>query len=108
MRYAALAVALIAVAALLAVSGARRLPAGAARRRHWQGVGVTAAVLVVLTAVFDNLMIAAGLFEYDLAGTLGVAIGRAPIEDFSYPIACALAVPGLWLLLAREEDGKGD
>lgn len=108
MSYATLAVVLLAVSTAVALAGARRLPPGGPRRRHWQGVGAAAAVLVVLTAVFDNLMIAAGLFEYDLAGTLGIAIGRAPIEDFSYPIACALGVPGLWLLLSRREDGVRD
>jgi hypothetical protein len=43
-------------------------------------------------------MIAAELYEYGTEGTTGITFGLAPIEDFAYPLACALGVPGLWLL----------
>ncbi|MET1019291.1 MAG: lycopene cyclase domain-containing protein [Microterricola sp.] len=61
---------------------------------------VTAAVLVVLTAIFDSLMIAAGLMEYTAAHLIGWFIGLAPIEDFAYPIAAVILLPALWLLAA--------
>ncbi|RZU66895.1 lycopene cyclase domain-containing protein [Microterricola gilva] len=61
---------------------------------------LTAAVLVVLTAVFDSLMIAAGLMEYTAEHLLGWFIGLAPIEDFAYPIAAVILLPALWLLAA--------
>lgn len=98
MTYATLAFALVALAVWPAVAGARRLPDDA-RSRHWAAVAIAAAVLVTLTAVFDNLMIGAGLYEYGARGTSGITVGLAPIEDFAYPIACALGVPGLWLLM---------
>ncbi|MFC4553736.1 lycopene cyclase domain-containing protein [Georgenia faecalis] len=76
-----------------------------ARRRPGRlrpgAVVVTVAVLVVLTAVFDNVMIAAGLFDYASEGRSGLAVGRAPVEDFAYPVAGALALPALWHLLGR-------
>ena len=61
---------------------------------------VTALVLVVLTAIFDSLMIAAGLMEYTAAHLIGWFIGLAPIEDFAYPIAAVILLPALWLLAA--------
>ncbi len=64
-------------------------------------------VLCVMTAVFDNLMIAAGLFDYADSRRLGVLIGRAPIEDFAYPAAGALLLPALWHLLPGRERGAG-
>jgi len=105
MRYAALAVVLVGLAAAVAVVGARRLPDAAARRGHWQAVLMAGGVLVVLTAVFDNLMIAAELYEYGAEGTTGIVLGLAPIEDFSYPLACALGIPGMWLIATRTREG---
>ncbi len=107
MTYGILAVALIGASVAVAMWAARRLPDPAARRRHWRATGIAAVVLVALTAIFDNLMIRAGLVEYDLSGASGILLGVAPIEDFSYAIACALGVPGLWLLLTRRERAHG-
>lgn len=67
---------------------------------------IAAGVLVVLTAVFDNAMIASGLFAYSDAHISGVRVGLAPIEDFSYPIAVAILIPGVWELSARRRDGE--
>ena len=63
--------------------------------------GGAAAVVLVLTAVFDNLMIAAGLFTYAPEMISGVMVGLAPLEDFAYPVAAVLLLPGLWILLGR-------
>ncbi len=109
MRYAALATTLVVLAAVVAVLGARRIDSKEKRRRHWAAVGVTLGVVAVLTAVFDNVMIRAGLFWYDPSTISGLFVGVAPIEDFSYAIAACLALPGLWLLLQprrpRGDDG---
>lgn len=62
-------------------------------------VAVTAlvgAVLLVLTAIFDNLMIWGELVGYGDAQRLGIQIGLVPIEDFFYPIFVALIVPTFW------------
>ena len=61
-------------------------------------------MLVVLTAVFDTVMIATGLFAYSDAHLSGPRIGLAPIEDFAYPIAGVLLLAGLWNLIARRPD----
>lgn len=60
--------------------------------------GVAAAILLGLTAVFDNLMIHSGLFDYESETLLGAHLGLAPIEDFTYPLAAVLFVPALWWL----------
>src|SRR6187399_1165152 len=101
MTYVGFASALVVASAVVALLGAVRVPRGEQRRRHWLAVAITLGVLGVLTAIFDNIMIRAGLFWYDPSTTSGVHLGRAPVEDFSYAIACCLALPGLWLLFGR-------
>src|SRR5699024_9590165 len=94
MSYMELAVWFTAAAALLAVVMtvlARRR--GAAVGRHAAAVAVTVAALMVLTAVFDSIMIWADLFYYAPQMLVGVHIGLAPIEDFSYPLAGAILLP---------------
>jgi lycopene cyclase domain-containing protein len=91
------ATALVGVAALLAHR--RRRPARRTRgSRLAPAIGITVAVTVLLTAVFDNVMIAAGLFSYNPDALVGVMIGRVPIEDFAYPLAAAILLPSLWIL----------
>ncbi len=81
-------VALVAVAAVLA----RRAP-------RWREVGLAALVLLVLTAVFDNVLVATGIVGYDAARISGVLVGVAPLEDFAYAIAAVVLLPSLWALL---------
>jgi lycopene cyclase domain-containing protein len=61
--------------------------------------GIAAGVLVILTAVFDNLMIAAGLFTYPSEHLSGLRVGLAPVEDFSYAVCAAFLVPAVFVLL---------
>jgi len=68
--------------------------------RRMAASAVAALLLVILTAVFDNLMIAADLFTYPEHDISGIRIGLAPIEDFSYPICAAFLVPAVWTLLS--------
>jgi hypothetical protein len=37
----------------------------------------------------------------------GMRLGLVPLEDFSYPVAALLLLPGLWLLLRRRGRGTG-
>ena len=55
-----------------------------------------ALLLVVLTTVFDTLMIAADLYVFDPDRILGVYVWGAPVEDFAYAIAAVLLMPALW------------
>ncbi|WP_084499510.1 lycopene cyclase domain-containing protein [Brevibacterium album] len=60
---------------------------------------ITALVLLTLTAVFDNIMIAVGLVAYGDAQISGIRLGLMPVEDFSYTVFAVLALPALWVLL---------
>ncbi|MFC7789229.1 lycopene cyclase domain-containing protein [Microbacterium sp. MAHUQ-60] len=67
-------------------------------------VAVAAVIVLALTAVFDNVMIAAGLFAYSDAHISGIRIGAAPVEDFAYPLAAVILLPALWSRLGRHHD----
>lgn len=62
-------------------------------------IALAVAILLVMTAVFDNVMIGIGLVGYDAAKISGVFIGIAPLEDFSYSVAALILLPSLWVLL---------
>ncbi|GAA3681179.1 MULTISPECIES: C50 carotenoid gamma-cyclase subunit beta CrtYh [Micrococcus] len=72
---------------------------GRVRGGHLRAVAATLVALWALTAVFDNVMIAAGLFDYGHELLVGAYVGQAPVEDFAYPLGSALLLPALWLLL---------
>jgi lycopene cyclase domain-containing protein len=65
---------------------------------------LTLAVLLVLTAVFDPIIIGLGVVGYDDSLLLGIKILGAPIEDFFYAIYAACAVPLLWNRLGENHD----
>ena len=83
----------VAAVALWRRPGARRLAAPA---------GIALAGVLVLTAVFDNIMIGVGLVAYDADLISGLFVGLAPVEDFAYPVAAALLLPALWTLLGGD------
>lgn len=62
--------------------------------------------LVLLTVVFDSVIVGTGIVGYDPSRILGLHIGAAPVEDFAYPIAAAFALPALWCLLVRRPDHR--
>lgn len=98
MNYAQLNLIFVAVAVvvlLVSLRGRRDKPKVAA------AVAVAVVLLVALTAVFDNVMIASGLFDYGGHTLNSMMVGLAPIEDFAYPLAAALLLPGLWMLFTR-------
>ncbi|MFB8387109.1 lycopene cyclase domain-containing protein [Microbacterium sp. NPDC055910] len=97
MTYPLLVLPFVAVTAIVTLATVRRPRFG----QRMAASGIAALVLVVLTAVFDNLMIAADLFTYPEQHLSGIRIGLAPIEDFSYAVCAAFLVPAVHTLLAR-------
>ena len=93
MTYWTLNVIVLAVVAVLALVARRRL--------SWPALGFTAAILLVMTAVFDNIMISIGLVAYNESLISGAFIGVAPLEDFAYAIAAIVGPPSLWVLLGK-------
>lgn len=53
-------------------------------------------LLTVLTIIFDSLIIAASIVDYDTTKILGVRIGLAPVEDFMYAALAVVVIPALW------------
>ncbi|SDQ14681.1 lycopene cyclase domain-containing protein [Microbacterium sp. cf332] len=99
MTYALIVVPFIVVTAVVTLISARRPRFGA--RMVWSTAAAVA--LIVLTAVFDNVMIAVGLFTYPEEHLSGVRIGLAPIEDFAYPLCAAFLVPAIASFLERPD-----
>ncbi|MBU1586753.1 MAG: lycopene cyclase domain-containing protein [Actinobacteria bacterium] len=93
----AIFLAVVAVAALVA-----------RRRVRWAAVGITLAILLVMTAVFDNIMISVGLVAYNESLISGAFLGVAPLEDFAYTIAAVVGLPSLWALLGPSRASGGD
>jgi lycopene cyclase domain-containing protein len=87
------AVAVVAIVAIVA----RRPP-------RWLAVLAAAAILLIVSAVFDNIMIGIGLVGYNRSLISGVFIGIAPVEDFAYAVTSVVLLPSLWALLGRKGD----
>jgi lycopene cyclase domain-containing protein len=68
-------------------------------------VAAALGVVLVLTAVFDNVMIGVGLFSYNPERILGVKLGLVPVEDFGYPVAAFILLAALWALLRPATEG---
>jgi lycopene cyclase domain-containing protein len=53
-------------------------------------------ILLLLTAVFDNIIIFSDIVGYNEEKLLGLFIYRAPAEDFAYSIAAIALAFALW------------
>ncbi|MBI9114405.1 lycopene cyclase domain-containing protein [Sanguibacter suaedae] len=94
------AVFLVVVLAVVAGVRLRARRTGPPPRPHgrpwWLLVGIVMAVLVILTVVFDSVMIAADLFRFSDEHMTGLRVWLAPVEDLAWPVAAALLLPTLW------------
>ncbi len=122
MTYWALNAIFLGLVGVMAVSAGWLSLANPARRRARAmtarrltvvvAIGITLVILLITTAVFDNIMIGVGLVGYDSAKISGAFIGIAPLEDFAYAVAAAVLLPSVWVLLApsasRADAPEGD
>jgi lycopene cyclase domain-containing protein len=60
---------------------------------------VAASVMLFLTLVFDNLIIASGIVDYDPEKISGIRLGVAPIEDFAYTLVALVLIPSVFNFL---------
>jgi len=67
---------------------------------------VTLGGLVVLTAIFDPIIIAINIVDYDPSKILGLYVFGAPIEDFFYALYAACIVPLVWQRLGENNQNK--
>lgn len=94
MTYWGLNACFLAIVIVVAACALRARPRGKARSLVIAGI-----ILLVSTAIFDNIMIGIGLVGYDPRKISGAFIGIAPLEDFAYPLAAVILLPALWMLL---------
>jgi lycopene cyclase domain-containing protein len=97
MTYLLIVVPFVIATAVVTLATVRRPAFG----RRMAASAVAAVVLLILTAIFDNVMILAGLVVYPPQHLSGILIGVAPIEDFSYSLCAAFLVPAVFTLLDR-------
>jgi lycopene cyclase domain-containing protein len=67
---------------------------------------ITLAGLLILTVIFDNIIIGLGIVAYNTDKILNVFVGLAPIEDFFYAILAIVIVPALWNLFDTKKGKK--
>jgi lycopene cyclase domain-containing protein len=60
------------------------------------------AMLLILTIVFDSLLVGVGIVGYDTAKIMNVYIGNAPVEDFFYSLLAIIIIPFLWKKFERK------
>jgi lycopene cyclase domain-containing protein len=74
-------------------------------RRHLnlRALGWATSLVLLMTLVFDNLIILAGIVGYDEALISGIKLGIAPIEDFSYTLVGLALIPLTWELLGKKK-----
>ncbi|WP_251450273.1 lycopene cyclase domain-containing protein [Microbacterium sp. Marseille-Q6648] len=95
MTYTLINIPFVIVTAVVTLATLRRPGFG----RRMAASGIAAAVLFVLTAVFDSIMIGSDLVRYPEESMSGIRIGLAPIEDFAYAVCAAFLIPAVWTLL---------
>lgn len=80
-------------------SSAEKRQHARAEVRVWGAMAATLIVMIVLTAIFDNIMILIGLVDYNAQNISGIKIGVVPIEDFAYTVAAVILLPAVYNLI---------
>lgn len=73
------------------------------RKSPWRIIGWTLLAMCLVTFIFDNLIVALGIVDYDSSKISGVLLGLVPIEDFAYTIVSVLAVSSIWHMMTRKK-----
>jgi len=73
------------------------------RKSPWKLIGWTLLSMVLVTLIFDNVIVALGIVDYDSNKISGLVLGLVPIEDFAYTIVSVRAVSSIWHLMTRKK-----
>lgn len=77
------------------------------KRVTWNRSSVaTLLILLLATALFDSIIVANDIVDYDPNLLLGLYIGFAPVEDFFYTIVAVVLIPSLWHIFHKDENAK--
>lgn len=90
MTYPLLTVIVLAIFALYALVIKRWI--------NWKVLIPAGIFMLLMTLVFDNLIIGSGIVDYDYSKTAGIRLFLAPIEDFAYTLVALVLVPSLFNL----------
>lgn len=60
------------------------------------------AVLLILTTIFDQIIIAFDIVRYNLNNISGLYIGFVPIEDYLYCLGAVIITPWIWEKLSND------
>lgn len=75
-----------------------------ARIKTSRALFITLASLLVLTAIFDNVIVGLNIVGYHPDKILGLYIGAAPVEDFFYALLAVIVIPAVWHRLGINHD----
>ena len=84
MNYLGLNAIFLGALAILTIPVFKHLP--------WRAIGLATVALLVITAIFDNVIIGLGIVAYDETKISGIMVGLAPIEDFAYSLAAPILI----------------
>lgn len=57
---------------------------------------ITLLIMLILTAIFDSLIVGFDIVGYNLNNISQIYIFKAPIEDFAYTILAVIIIPFIW------------
>lgn len=69
-----------------------------------KSIVLTLGSLLLLTAVFDSLIVGFSIVGYSPDRIIGIFIGKAPVEDFFYAVLAVILVPTIWKLKDKKYD----
>ncbi|WP_066522831.1 hypothetical protein [Curtobacterium ammoniigenes] len=97
-----------AIVAIIAggVSAQRARSVAPARARRWRRTALltrlaAGSALVVMTVVFDNVIVGLRIVAYDPLLISGAHLGFIPVEDLAYSVAAVILLPSLAILFTR-------
>jgi lycopene cyclase domain-containing protein len=73
------------------------------RKSPWRTISFTMLWMLLVTLVFDNVIIGLEIVGYDKTKISGILLGLAPLEDFAYTVVAVLAVGIIWTKLTKEK-----
>lgn len=57
---------------------------------------ITLLIMLILTAIFDSLIVGYDIVGYNLNNISQIYIFKAPIEDFAYTLLAVILIPFIW------------
>lgn len=73
------------------------------RRLYGRAWWAALIILVMLTIVFDIILIVTAIIGYDYTKMSGLLIGPMPVEDLAYTLGALLLAPVLWHRFNRKK-----